>query len=268
MTSGAHGHPASSVGRVRLPRIKKKVSRALCSPVIGSLLGRLLSDEIPSGGVRVITVDPNVMPATKASLFWGFYESAEVRFVKAHLHPDLDVIEAGSSIGVVSSHIARVLRPGRKLICVEADHRLLSALKTNLGRNASHLATRVVHGALLSAGDQNPAFLLHGERTTDGQVVRTGTGTRIPAIHLRDLRKEHAIDSYTLVCDIEGAEGSLIDGTTTELTGCRALIVELHACPAGTPDYLCGELVSRHSFRLVARYGNVCVFQRPDAEAR
>ena len=96
--------------------------------------------------------------------------------------------------------------------------------------------------------------------------MRTEMGTRIPSIHLIELRKAHAVGFYTLVCDIEGGEGNLIDGTTKEFAGCRALIVELHAWSAGTPDYLCRELVSRHSFRLVARYGNVCAFERPDPE--
>jgi len=234
--------------------------------VIGNLLGRLLSDEIPNGGLRVTTGDPNVTPATKASLFWGFYESAEVRFVKAHLRPDLDVIEAGSSIGVVSSHIARGLRPGRRLICVEADQRLLDTLRKNLQRNATHLDTKVVHAALACAGDQETAYLVQGRRTTEGRVVRTETSTRVPSVHLMELRQAYAVSAYTLVCDIEGGEGNLIDGTTKEFAGCRALIVELHTCPAGTPDYLCHELVSRHSFSLVARYGNVCVFERPKSE--
>lgn len=129
MASGAHGFPAASTSRVRLLRVKKQVARVLCSPAIGNLLSKFLSDETPSRGLRVMTAEPIVMPATKASLFWGLYESAEVRFVKEHLRPDLDVIEAGSSIGVVSSHVAKRLRPGRKLICVEADHRLLGTLK-------------------------------------------------------------------------------------------------------------------------------------------
>ena len=266
MVIGAHGRPAVPVGRVRLLRVKKRVSRILCSPAIGSLLGRLLSDEIPNGGLRVLTGDQIVAPATKASLFWGFYENAEVRFVKAHLRPDLDVIEAGSSIGVVSSHIARGLSPGKKLICIEADERLLDTLRKNLERNASHLDKKVVHGGLVSADDRNPSFLVQGGGTTEGQVVRTETETRIPSIHLNELRKAHSIGSYTLVCDIEGSEGKVIDGTTKEFAGCRALIVELHACSVGTPDYLCRELVSRHSFRLVARYGNVFAFERPDSE--
>lgn len=109
--------------------------------------------------------------------------------------------------------------------------------------------------------------LLSSYRETEQPTDRSGqiqTGTRAPSIRLNDLRKEHAIGFYTLVCDIEGGEGGLIDGTRRELDGCRAMIVELHACPAGSPDYLCGILVSMHSFHLVARYGNVCVFQRPD----
>lgn len=78
-------------------------------------------------------------PALVASIFWGLYESAEIRFVRRYLDPDLDCLELGSGIGLVSRVIAVSLRPGRRLVCVEPREDLLACARENVDRLAKGL---------------------------------------------------------------------------------------------------------------------------------
>src|SRR4051812_6437349 len=102
---------------LRIPSpLKTAIADLLCSSFIGNLLSRAYSDRIPNGGLVVDTSHPSVTPQLTASIFWRIYEGAEIRFVHQFLRPDLDVIELGSSIGVLSCHIKQRLLPSCKLI--------------------------------------------------------------------------------------------------------------------------------------------------------
>src|SRR2546423_14009346 len=105
--------------------LKVSMARALCHPIVGRVLGATLRNRIHAGGFGVDTSDPAIAPRVKASLFWGFYESAEIRFVRQYLRRDCDAVELGSSLGVVSCNVRRRLMPRRRLVCVEANPRLL-----------------------------------------------------------------------------------------------------------------------------------------------
>jgi hypothetical protein len=82
--------------------------------------------------------------ALVASIFWGLYESAEVRFVRRYLDPDLDCLELGSGIGLVSRVIAEALQPGRLLVCLEAREDLLACARENVDRVAQGLQCRYI----------------------------------------------------------------------------------------------------------------------------
>ena len=103
---------------------KMVLAEVLCHPAIGRLLAAFFHDRIRSAGFQFDTSSPRIAASSKAALFWRLYESAEIRYVNRWLSPDLDVVELGSSIGVVSSHIRRRLKPDRRLICVECDGEL------------------------------------------------------------------------------------------------------------------------------------------------
>src|SRR5207302_3507634 len=69
-------------------------------------------------------------------------------FVRDFLEPDLDVVELGSSLGVVALHILRKQSPHRKLICVEANPYLIETIQENLSRNEQGRHTTVIHAAI------------------------------------------------------------------------------------------------------------------------
>jgi hypothetical protein len=78
--------------------IKKIVVLFLCHSSMGKLIGLIWNNRIPHRGSR-IEVPADGDPRVNAMLYWGIYESAEIRFVRRYLGNELDVIELGSSLG-------------------------------------------------------------------------------------------------------------------------------------------------------------------------
>lgn len=250
----------SSTGRFLWP--KKIAATFLCHPLMGRFIDLAFGGRIPFSGAR-IEVPYGGDPRVTAALFWGMYESAEIRFVNVYIDGLRDVIELGSSLGGVASHIAHALLPGRKLICVEANPHLIELLRRNLSRNAPHAATEVVHGAIdysglgeveLAIGDSN----LSSHLGAGAQVIR------VPSVTLAGILDASGFDDYCLVCDIEGAEAAMVHIDSEVLERCGLLIIELHDVFYGgvlhSPSTLIELIERRTRLRLVARYGAVCTF--------
>jgi FkbM family methyltransferase len=201
----------------------------LCCPQWGRLIGYAFRDRIPSSGVWIDTDSPLVSPEIKASLFWGFYESAEVRFVRRYLPRDLDVVELGASIGVVSSQIARRLDSHRRMICVEAHEALLPIIARNIRRNAPHIRADVQHGAVAYLDQATIPFRV-ALRNVDSRIVEhpSASDAPVPVVRLHQLVGAAGILDYALVCDIEGCEAGLLFEDAEALARCRFLIAELH----------------------------------------
>jgi FkbM family methyltransferase len=217
-------------------------------------------------GWRVETDAPTVTPRIVAQIFWGVYESAELRFVERHLRRDLDVVELGSSIGAVSSAIAQRQDPERRLLCVEANPDLVPVLRRNVARNAPGHRVEVVHAAVAYGRESVP--FASGPTSVSGRVASgDAADTReVPARSLSRLLAEHAIGDFALVSDVEGAEAAVIEHDARALAACRQIVIELHETRHDgrrlTPDDLCRALVEVHGFRLRHRRGPVCVLDR------
>jgi FkbM family methyltransferase len=243
-----------------LIRLKIFVARILCSPIVGKLLAACFKDRIPSRGGRIDTANPAISARVKAQIFWGIYESAELRFIRRYLRSDLDCLELGGSLGVTGSAILRQLSPRVRLICVEANGVLLSTLHANLAQVAPIERWRVIHGAISATGKPT-AFRrreTYGSHVVDQPGVDTET---VPGIRLADLLDQQGLEAYTLVCDIEGGEASFLAHRDDSLRSCQQVIIELHDPPPGQvgpsgPD-LRRQLVEVHGFRIVAERGNV-----------
>lgn len=253
------------------PTWKARVAAAMSCSAVGRVLALLLRDRIPNRGCVIDTRNPVVVPSIKASLFWGFYESPEIRFVQRYLRGDLDVIELGSSIGVVSAHIARKLNPDRQLICVEPNPYLLDQIRSNLALNAPNARYRIVHGAIdYSPGRQGGVELEIGARNLGSRVASLAGDARptttVPAVTLSAILAANDIESYALVADIEGAEAALLEHEEAALARCRQLIIELHATTVGgrvvDPEALDDGLRRRHGFVPRDRRATVGVYVR------
>ncbi len=249
---------------------KRWFSNAICNPLVGRVLSVLWRNRIPNRGCTISTDDDVVVPKVKAMIFWGLYERAELRFIHRYLRGDLDVVELGSSIGVVSAHIAKKLTSGRRLLCVEPNPHLLGLIRTNVMTNAPATSLEIVHGALnyLESGRKSVPFALEEDNTKSSlaSVQSSANVVEVPVLRLGTILDRYEIGTYALVCDIEGAEVALIEHDASALQCCRQAIIELHATKhAGqiyTVQQLRGQLERLHGFRLRDQYGPVCVFER------
>jgi FkbM family methyltransferase len=259
--------------RVQAPfyAVKRFIARGLCHPLIGRSISMMFGDRIPSNGCVINTSSKAIVPSVKAALFWGFYESAEVRLVKAYLRKDLDVIELGSSLGVISCHILRKLEPACRLVCVEANPDLLLPLQENINQNCKGKRATVVHGAITSGSDGMALVnLTLAEDNTASHIALDDSlkeAVRVPALTLSNVLRDKRIEGdFALVSDIEGAEVNFIENDEGALRKCQQMIIELHESRWNgsvlTVNELRHALEQLHGFRLGSHYGPVCVFER------
>jgi FkbM family methyltransferase len=172
----------------------------------------LFRDYIPSRGLHISTAHPTITPETKASLFFGMYEPDEVLLVKKFARTDLDVVDVGSSLGVIASHIGRRLDHGRRLVCVEANVNLLDRLGYNLHHNAPSCNFTVLHAAIHYEATKPLAFK-PGVTNIDGTVQLSTLEVQeahVPPLTLDTLVSDLSISRYLLICDIEGSEAGII----------------------------------------------------------
>src|SRR5471030_3191706 len=82
------------------------------------IISSLLRQRIPFHKINIDVSDKVILPITKSLLYYEVYEKNEVTFVKKYLSENDDVIELGSSIGVMGSIISSIQTSG-KYISVE-----------------------------------------------------------------------------------------------------------------------------------------------------
>ena len=250
----------------RFLSLKKALSVFLCSPIVDRAISLLFLNRIPHRGSRIEI--PKEAKGLASMLFWGIYESAEIRFVRQYLEISDDVVELGSSIGGVSCEIAKLLSPNQKLICVEANPNLLEILERNLRKNAPNRKVKCINAAISSDSDKISKFILD-ESILGSHLIKTSEdtegGVEVNTLTLSDLLKRENVNEYSLVCDIEGAEVQIVNSDASAFRKCKTLIIELHvtefAWKSYTPDSLIDLIQFRTKLRLVARYGCVCVFK-------
>ncbi|MDX6611681.1 MAG: hypothetical protein QOD75_867 [Blastocatellia bacterium] len=248
---------------------KKCIAAVICHPLVGKLLAFFYADKIPAAGILVDTNNPLVSAKTKAMLFWGLYESAEIRFIQRHLRRDLDVVELGGSIGVVTCQIRKLIASDRKVICVEANPKLIGSIQNNLHLNKLTAGVAILNRAIgydsahtqavpMNFSGDNLGGHISSSSDTDHKVnVERGT--------LSQILEDNSLDSYVLVSDIEGAEAGIALNDSSALKNCRQIIIELHDAVldgvAISVDRLFRMFSEVHGFQLRDSYGPVYVFE-------
>jgi FkbM family methyltransferase len=248
--------------------LKRLVANVIQGRPIGEAISWFYGDVIPFHGIPIDVSQSGIPASNKAALWWGMYESAEHRFIKAFLLPNLPVIELGSSIGAISSAIAGQLAHGQRLICVEANPFLIPQLRKNLDRNASHLSAEIINAAVSYEGE-TVRFGISANNLTSSISGNPGAETTtVPAITLKALIANWDRGPYQLVADIEGAEIAFLMRDAESLRSCKVMVLELHHTQSNgscyTPTDL-QHLIEGLGFCISARYGAVVACQRLDA---
>lgn len=223
----------------------------------------MLRHRIPNNGLTFDTKMPP-MRGLEALLLWRLYESAEIRFLRAYLKGCMDVIELGSSVGVTGSHILTQLPPKGRLICVEANPDLIPTLRQNLEKHASGAYLEIVHAAVACGESSTALFAIDRDPTASKLAVEGNCPShvrRVPRVSLNEVVQRFDFRHYGLLCDIEGAEASVIWEDGAALQGCSRLVIELHSSnwygrPVSVEDML-RKLIGDHGFHVLDQHGPV-----------
>lgn len=179
-----------------------------------------------------VTVPRSTKPETVSAIVFGIYEYPERVLIERWLPPDLDCVELGCSIGIISRVILKKIHADRKLTAVEASKDLLELSKKNL--SAAGFSDRFIplHGAVHYQGDF-VAFSNHEDHIR-GTVNRDALpgGTPTPCMTLSNVLRRATSGPYSLVMDIEGSEFDLLANDLDSLSVCQTIIAELHGSEA------------------------------------
>lgn len=252
-----------------MSKIKNIVASMVCSDFVGRILSKVYDDRIPSRRYGNFIYDCSseyILNEVKAEIFWGIYESAEVRFVRQYLRSDLDVIELGASIGVVSTQILRSIKRGNKFITIEANPYLLKTLKSNLEINNIDKGYEVLNKAISYDGEDEIRLFLERENVHSSINKHSGEFVKVKSVKLSDILEVYKINSYALVSDIEGTEIEFILNESDNLSKCEQLFIELHDTEHKGSKYKVKDIVNllnqSFGFKTINRYGTVFYFER------
>lgn len=246
--------------------MKRLISPVLANARTGRMIAKLTDNLIRHRGLVLDTSHPVITPEIKAALFWHGYESGEYRFIKQHLPRNLDVIELGGSMGVISATIRRHIERDRRLVIVEADPRLADVLEGNLARNGCADGVTIERAAISYSGDADVSFALGPSsvsgRLADGNSPDEQTVT-VPAITLSGLARRHGFERFALVCDIEGVEWDIFASDRGVLSRAEMVIMELHARPGlDTVASQVQAVLDTGLFDLIDQHGPVVTLRR------
>lgn len=248
--------------------VKRLVFNLLVNDFTGKLICKLYNRKIPNIRMSNHAVQFPEGATTyrmAASIFWGFYESAEVRLIGKYVKANANVVELGGSIGIVSSHIISRLSNQSKMVVVEANQKLIPAILNNLKlfNAAGSVSAQVLHNAI--SYDSSSIFLYTADNNnTSSSINSEGKGVEVNCLSLNSILETNAIDTFTLVCDIEGAEVSVIVNDEAALAKCGVLIMEVHhteykGLTYSQDDII--ELLKTKGFNLLERDGHVVAMQ-------
>lgn len=194
-----------------------------------------------------------------AKIFWGLWESAEIRFAKRFVST-MTVIELGSSVGVTLGVLSNT-HQHIKFICIEAsskNFKKLQKLKLLLPLNNEYI---FVNKAIAYGVDKVPFEFT----TTTGSKIsekENDNVSYVDATTLSEILETNRIDDeYTLIADIEGAEEPIFYKDQAALEKCVLIIAELENTSSYTIDEQICKLMDI-GFNLKERYGNVIAMSR------
>jgi FkbM family methyltransferase len=248
-----------------LLRLKLSAAAVLTCPPAGAVIAAATRNRVPNHGLRIDVAGRDVTARVRAALFWRLYESAEIRMIRRYLGAAGTVVELGASLGITSAHIAARLAPGSRLVCVEANPRLVEGLGRRLAPHAGHIAFEVENVAVTE--EAGPVRLSLARSNLDSRLGDdvSGRTVAVPATTLRKLLADRMIEEFDLVSDIEGAEASFLLGDPGVLDRCRRAVLELHDTTYSGQRVTAAELLDAAlatGLRVVERHGVVVALAR------
>ena len=210
-----------------------------------------------------------IEPHKLARIRFGVYEKDEKQLVHDHLDPNIDTIELGCGVGVISSEVCRKLLPGAKFIGVEGNPELVEVASRNVMRFPNQSVRKIEHAVIGGANDDGRTrsfFITPGNFHMSSLTGEDGgKEIKVPQVSLSSLLKLHEVDEFQLVADVEGAELEVLENDPEALQSCSRLIIELHQVNNGDKEVTKSDLANKIEalgFRREKQLGDVYYFER------
>jgi len=226
----------------------------------------LLRQRIPFHDTVINVSDRSITPMVKSLLYYQVYEDKEVAFAMKYIDPEDDVIELGSSIGVMGCIISRRQTTG-KYISVEADPSLMKINRKNIEFNRK--TDFVLINKAVDYSSKTVSFSTSKSNLT-GKVQADGSGDSTIAVEtttLTELCSTYNLKDFVLVSDIEGAEVTILLNDKSSLDSCSKMIIELHDTEYNNKTYMVPDivnLITNCGFNVTDQERNVYVFTKPE----
>lgn len=246
--------------------VKLWISGLVASDMAGRVIGALTRKQIRHHGLWFDTRSADFSPRVRAQMFWGAYEGAETRMIRSVLRASSTVVELGSSLGITTAHIAAVMAPGGRLICVEANPRLMPGLSERVTPHAVGLRTDVIHAAV--TGYCGTTKLIIAEESVGSRIGASRPDesvAQVPAMTLREVLRTSDVAEFDLVSDIEGAEAAFLLDDPGVLGTCGRAVIEFHDTVADGRPVSVFDLIDAATatgMRVVSRHGPVVALSR------
>lgn len=240
-------------------QIKLMVAKILVNDFTGKFISIFFSNKIPFHNLIIEISNPVVRKRIAASLFFKTYESAEVRFISKYLNNyEGTIVELGSSIGVVSSTLAKA-NPKAQLFSFEADKRFIPIIENNFKIN--NITNATCYNEIIGASGYE---FVPGEDNTMGKISKTeAVSNRMSS--LSQVITKYNFKEFVLVSDIEGAEYFVLNEDDAVFKAIPLLIIELHPIEIENHLISVDNLKSRIEtigYQIVEEYGSNVVARR------
>ena len=183
---------------------------------------------IVSRGLR-FPLDPELLTRKQIRLLRGnLYEDKEFAAVRALVRPEDVVLELGAGMGFMST-VAAVKRRASAVHAFEANPRMIPYIHEVHRLNGA--TTAQVHHAVLGPGDGSATFYVRAE-FPDSSLDPDPPGPVSEVIDTVEVERRDTARAFReiapsfLICDIEGAEATLLPAA--DLSTLRCAVVELH----------------------------------------
>lgn len=165
--------------------------------------------------------------AVKLQLIKKEYEGFERRAVREYVRPDAPVVELGGCLGVVACITNRGLKKGTSHVVVEANPRVIALIEENRTLNRCNFE---LLNAAIAYGQPTVTFCPSFDMPSNSLRESSGGDlVTVNTIGLGDILRQRNIDSFTLICDIEGHEYDLVQNEAEVLKHAEIIILETHA---------------------------------------
>jgi FkbM family methyltransferase len=266
VTGVQHERPVAGDRLVTASALKIQTAQFLGGAGAGRVIGAVCRKRVRHQGLWFDVSSSDFSPGVRARMFWGFYEGAESRMIRAFLRGSPTVVELGSSLGVTAAHAASVMPRDGHLVCVEANPRLVPGLRERVVPGAASLRVDVIHAAIdRHCGTSELCITAETVSSRVGDERPGAPTVRVPALTLREILRMTNVAEFALISDIEGAEAAFLVSDPSVLDNCGRAIIELHNTTLDGEQISVFDLVDaavRLGFRVVDQHGPVVALAR------